>query len=198
MSLLIESIKLFDGEFYNLFYHEQRMIRSLHMLCGVTDSFNLEEFLEKMNKPTKGLFKCRIIYDDVSREVEFIPYSPREINTLQVVEHNGINYDHKYRDRTEIDELFARRKNCDDVLIVKDGMVTDTSYCNIVFKKEKTWYTPWNALLSGTMRQFLIDEDVISPVVIKKEDIRSFECFKLINAMIGFEAPEIDVSKIFL
>lgn len=196
MSLLLESIKLLDGEFYNLFYHEQRMLRSLHTLCGTTEDFNLEEFLKQADVPTKGLYKCRLVYDDVTREVGFVPYKPKIINTLRIVEHDRISYEFKYVDRKTIDRLCELRKECDDVLIVKRGYVTDSSFANIAFRKGKHWYTPWAALLKGTQRQKLIESNKLREEEIRVEDIRSFDSFKLINAMVEFDNPEIDVNNI--
>jgi 4-amino-4-deoxychorismate lyase len=187
-----------DGKFCNLFYHEQRMLRSLHMLCGVNEELNLEEFLSSLEVPEKGLYKCRITYDDLTKEVEFIPYQPKVIRSLRVIEHDRISYEFKYKDRKTIDKLFELRKECDDILIVKRGNVTDSSYSNIVFKKGKHWYTPWSALLKGTMRQKLIENNMVLEEEIKTGDIRSFESFKLINAMFEFGGAEIDVSNIVL
>jgi 4-amino-4-deoxychorismate lyase len=198
MSLLIESIKLLDGQFCNLFYHEQRMIRSLEMICGVHETLNLEKLLNDMAPPQKGLYKCRMIYDDQTKEVEFIPYQPRTINSLRIIEHDRISYEFKYKDRKTIDRLFELRKDCDDILIVKRGLVTDASFSNIVFRKGKRWFTPWSALLKGTQRQKLIANDRIVPEEITVEDIQSFETFKLINAMLEFDGPEIDVKNIVL
>jgi 4-amino-4-deoxychorismate lyase len=198
MSLLIESIKLVDGKFCNLFYHEQRMLRSLHMLCGLEEEFNLEHFLSELAVPDKGLFKCRIEYDDTTRQVEFVPYTPKVVQSLKVVEHDRISYEFKYKDRKTIDKLFGLRGDCDDILIVKKGYVTDSSYSNVVFRKGKEWFTPWSALLKGTMRQNLIDNNKIQTEEIQLRDIRSFDTCKLINAMFEFDGPEIDVSKIVL
>jgi 4-amino-4-deoxychorismate lyase len=198
MSLLLESIKLQDGNFCNLFYHEQRMNRALRLLCGVQDHFELEEFLSKMEPPTSGLYKCRIVYDENSREVEFLPYVPSPINRVRVVEHDRISYEFKYKDRKTINRLFELRKDCDDILIVKRGYITDTSYCNIVFRKGKRWYTPWSALLKGTQRQLLLERNMIMEEDIRLEDISSFDSFRLINAMLEFEGPEIEVSNIVL
>lgn len=197
MSLLIESIKLHDGNFHNLFYHEQRMVRSLQMLCGTHDEFNLENFLMALNYPKQGLFKCRIIYDDNKREVEFHPYSIRPVKSLKLVEHDRISYEFKYADRKTIERLYSLRDACDDILIIKKGHVTDSSYSNIVFRKGKQWYTPWSALLKGTQRQKLIEINQITEEEIRVEDIKSFDTFKLINAMLEFEGPEIPVSNIF-
>lgn len=198
MSLLLESIKLIDGEFRNLFYHERRMNRALKFLCGVQEYFNLEEFLQNLDWPEKGLFKCRMVYDDISRDVEFIPYEYKTINSLRVVEHDRVSYEFKYVERRVINRLYDLRKNCDDVLIVKRGLVTDTSYANILFRRGKYWYTPWSALLKGTMRANLLERDLIQEEEIRPEDIKTFETFKIINAMWEFDAPEIDVSNIIM
>ena len=198
MSLLLESIKFEDGNFSNLFHHEQRMNRSLRMLCGASDYLELEEFLSRIDKPASGLYKCRIVYDENSMEVEFLPYVAKPITTLRVVEHDRISYEFKYCDRKNINRLFDLRRECDDVLIVKRGFVTDTSYCNIVFRKGKRWLTPWSALLRGTQRQKLLERNIIAEEDIRLEDISSFDCFKLINAMIEFDGPELEISNIVL
>jgi 4-amino-4-deoxychorismate lyase len=196
MSLLIETIKVVDGKFCNLFYHEQRMIRSLEALCGVDEDIILEEFLNELTVPKEGLFKCRIVYDEHTKEVEFIPYKIRPVKNLKIVENDRINYDFKYADRKQIDKLFEQRDGCDDILIVKKDEVTDASYANIVFKRGSEWVTPWSPLLKGTMRQKLIEHNKITPEKILLEDIPSFQSFKLINAMLEFDSPEIDVSNI--
>lgn len=196
MSQLIESIKLLDGNFCNLFYHEQRMLRSLHTLFGYEEDFHLERFLMELDIPTRGLYKCRLVYDDVTREVEFIPYQIRPVNSLMIVEHDRISYEFKYKDRKTIDKLCTLKKDCDDILIVKRGLVTDSSYANIVFRRGKEWFTPWSALLKGTQRQKLIDSNKLIQEEITMKDIRSFDTFKLINALLEFEGPEIDVKNI--
>ncbi len=196
MSLLLESIKLLNGEYQNLFYHEQRMNNSLRVLFGENQWFNLEEFMSQLEKPASGLFKCRITYDDQSKDVEFIPYVPKSIQYLKLVEDDDIDYEHKFVDRKQIDRLFMQRSTCDDILIVKEGRITDSSYSNIVFRRKNSWYTPWSALLKGTMRQNLLEWNDIEEEDIFVEDIKSFDSFKLINAMLGFAGPEIDVSNI--
>lgn len=198
MSLLIESIKLIDGEYKNLFHHEQRMNRSLKILCGSHDYFVLDEFLSKIEKPEKGLYKCRIVYDDEIKDVEFLPYQPKVISSLRIIEHDRIHYEFKYKDRKIIDRLFGLRKSCDDILIVKNGLVTDCSYANIIFRKNKRWYTPWSPLLKGTQRQSLLEKGMIEEEEIRKEDIKMFETFKLINAMVEFESPELSVENIVI
>lgn len=196
MSLLIESIRLHNGHFKNLIYHEQRMARALRLLFGLNEPVKLEEFLCTGPYPQKGLYKCRVLYDARSRQKQFVPYEARPVSNLKVVQDDAISYAFKYANRDAINRLFDGRGNCDDVLIVKQGMVTDCSYSNIVFRSGNDWITPSTPLLEGTMRQQLIDQNKIQVREIRKTDLRSFASFKLINAMLEFDGPEIDVSKI--
>ena len=196
MSLLIESIKLFNGKFFNLKYHEARMKRSLNTLFGENGEPELEKFLRESGYPAKGLYKCRIVYDADGRQISYDPYLPRPVSTVRAVEDNDIAYPLKFVDREAINRLFAMRGECDDVMIISQGRVTDCSYSNIVFRKKQEWFTPTTPLLPGTMRQKLVDENKIVEREIRVEDVRSFDGFKLINAMLEFESPEIEVSKI--
>lgn len=197
MSLLIESIRCQDGAFYNLDYHQQRVDRAFRELFRGAPH-NLDQLLESTQRPSRGCFKCRIEYDETTSRVALTPYAPRRVETLLAVYDDTIAYPHKFRDRRAIDHWFGLRGSCDDILIIRNGEVTDTSIANIVFRRGDDWYTPADPLLPGTMRQSLIDKGKIRPITIRKEDIPSFESFRLINAMIGFEAPEQPVSKIVL
>lgn len=179
-----------------MFYHERRMNRALKFLCGVQEHFYLEEFLKNIDVPAKGLHKCRIVYDDVSRDVEFIPYQYKTINRLKIIEHDRVSYEFKYADRKILNRLYDLRKDCDDILIVKRGLVTDSSFSNIIFRKGKRWYTPWSSLLKGTMRANLLERNLVEEEEIRVEDITTFDSFKLINAMVEFENPEVDIANI--
>src|SRR5690349_15465942 len=92
MSLLIESIKLLDGKFYNLDYHEQRMIRSLRSLHGASPSLPLEKFVKDSAFPETGLYKCRVVYDASSMEKTFTPYVTRPLRRGKAVTDDGISY----------------------------------------------------------------------------------------------------------
>lgn len=198
MSRLLESIRLQNGNFHRLNYHQQRMNRSVKEIFGEKNSINLLENLKKY-KPSKiGLFKCRIVYAKQIESVEFIPYEARIVNSLKVVYDQDIEYAHKFHDRNKIHALLNQRQYCDDILIVKNGFVTDSSYSNIIFYDGVNWLTPDTPLLKGTMRQFLLDTAEIKAAPIQVRDIPTFKSFRLINAMLAFDGPEIDVSKIVL
>ncbi|HZX75108.1 MAG TPA: aminotransferase class IV [Cyclobacteriaceae bacterium] len=196
MSLLIETICLKDGKFMNLKYHEQRAQRALQLLYESTAKPGLEDYLKNTEFPTQGFYKCRITYNDQFRKVEFINYEKRIVNSLKIIVDNEISYAHKFEDRHELNALYSKRELCDDILIVKQGLITDTSYANIVFKESDHWVTPTSYLLAGTMRQNLLDKKIITEDEIRVTDLARFKKFKLINAMVGFDGPEIDVSNI--
>jgi len=196
MSRFIESIRLLDGRFYNLSYHEKRMSRTLHDHYGSASPLNLEKLLNETDFPGNGLYKCRIIYDGAASEVTYTPYVAKNIKRIKVVEDDEISYAYKYENRQAVDRLFGQREGCDDVLVVRHGKITDCSFSNIVFRKGNRWYTPSSPLLAGTMRQSLIEENKIELREILLKELRSFDTFKLVNAMLQFNGPEIEVSEI--
>jgi len=86
---------------------------------------------------------------------------------------------------------------CDDIIIVKNGFVTDSFAANILFLDGVQWITPTTPLLNGTKRQFLLDQGIIAEKEIREEDIRTYQKVGLINAMIDFdEMPVIDIDSI--
>lgn len=172
------------------------MARTLAALFNAREPVMLAQFLRGSSFPGKGFYKCRVVYDASSRRVEYERYEPRRVTRIRVVADDEISYPFKYADRAAINRLFEQRGDCDDVLIIKSEQVTDCSYSNIVFRRRGEWLTPSSPLLEGTMRRQLIDQNKISPREIVKSDLRSFDSFKIINAMLGFDSPEIDVSNI--
>ncbi len=196
MPRFIETIKLLDGQLYNMNYHQQRMDRTVYHFFHSKVEVDLRHHLSHFNLPQKGFFKCRIIYERKILSLRILPYTIKPIMSLKVVEANEIQYKHKLEDREELTSLFDKRENCDEVIIVKNNRVTDASYANLAFKRDDKWFTPITCLLNGTMRQNLIDQRKIKPKTISIDDIGRFEKVKLINSMLGFEGEELDVSKI--
>ena len=89
--------------------------------------------------------------------------------------------------RSCINRIFKLKEKCDDVLIIKDGYVTDTSFCNIVFDTGTKFITPSTPLLKGIKREVLLTKGVITEEEIKYTDIKLFKKAHLINAMIDLE-----------
>lgn len=184
--LFSEVIKICNGKIFNLPGHIERMNFTLQSFFGSTIPFSLKdddiplEFRE-------GLVKCRIVYSLENLEIEYSHYIFREINSLKIIHDNSIDYSFKYAERTAFERLMAQKENCDDILVVKNGFVTDTSFTNVVFESDKGLFTPSTYLLPGTKRQTLLKERVIKEKVIRIEDIEDYRKLYLINAMMGIE-----------
>lgn len=196
MSRLIETIRCEDGRLNNLAYHEQRMRRGMKAVFGMDHPVDLNLMLAQFPIPPAGLHKCRVVYDNKSQQAEFTPYEPRLVQFLRIIRDDRIEYPHKFVDRSRLEKNFANRMACDDILMIRNEMVTDSFQANIVFRKGTEWFTPSSCLLPGTMRQSLLDRGLISEEEISVNDIAFFDSFKLINAMLCFDFPELPVRNI--
>ena len=195
---LVESLKLKDGIVQNLEYHQNRMNRSMGELFPHAPKINLKKVISIPENCTSGVFKVRVLYGSGIEKIEIEPYVFRIIQSLKVVHHESVDYHLKYTDRQILQELFTQRENSDDIIIIKDGFVTDSFAANLLFFDGEKWYTPTTPLLMGTKRQLLIDQGIISEKEIRKEDIRSYQKVGLINALIDFEEmPVVAVEKVY-
>lgn len=97
-----------------------------------------------------------------------------------------MHYPLKYTHRDHLNNLFARRELCDDVLIVKDGLLKDSTIANIALYIHGQWLTPKTPLLYGTTRARLIDEGLLLPAVLTPENIPKAQKIAIMNAMVGF------------
>ncbi len=177
---LFESIRVENGQVMNLDYHQKRLMQNSQI-----DLYNLASNLQIKSKST--VYKWRLSYlnnDVISSSIT--EYKPKDISTLKLIECNNIEYGKKYNDRSIINSLLEKRGQCDDILIVKNNYISDTSFSNILFKKEDKWFTPLNPLLKGTCRARLLDEKIIIEDNISVSDLPNFNSFMLINAMLNF------------
>lgn len=77
------------------------------------------------------------------------PYAVRHVHSLALMQADTIDYTYKSAGREPLNCLFALRGACDDILIVKQGLLTDTSIANIALSDGTHWYTPAHPLLKG-------------------------------------------------
>jgi len=185
--LLLETIKIEDGVIHNLPYHQERCTKSRLALYSATDILELKTHL---SPPPKGLYRCRILYAKNIQSIEYIPYVPKVISSLKIIT-SEVEYAYKYANRNALNSLLAMEEAYDDILIEKNGYLTDTSIANIAFYDGKQWVTPQNPLLKGTMRQKLVDEGFLQKKQIKVADISAYTQLALMNAMIGFKVYNI-------
>ena len=191
MSLLVETIKIRDGILFNIDYHTDRFNRTRRELFGTGIPIDLRTNLMIPAYVNRGMFKCRIEYDDNIRKIEFLPYEIKSVRTLRMVEAGDLEYGFKFIDRDGINKLYDLRYECDDILMVKQGRVTDTSYANIVVRgSDNKWYTPSTYLLPGTKRAYLLDKGIISEREITPASLRKFRELRLINSMLDINDTE--------
>jgi 4-amino-4-deoxychorismate lyase len=196
MSLLLETIKVSNQKLQNIDYHNERLNRSRGELLGLTKELDLEKLIVIPANLENTVYKCRILYTEKIEQVEFLPYQIKPISNLKLVVADRINYDYKFADRSML-SLLSSKATASDILMIKNGFVTDTSYANIVFFDGKNWITPSTPLLKGTKRSKLLREKKIIENEIRAVDIPNFQFAKIINAMIDLEeSPIIPIDKI--
>ena len=183
MSLLVESIKILNGRCYLLALHEARMRKAQSELYGIQNSIHLHKYIQIPEVFKEGLVKCRIEYDTQIRDVQFLRYSVRTIRNAKTVVSDEINYPYKFVNRPQLDALFSLRENCDEIIIIKNGLVTDAYYYNLVFEKEKRFYTPAIPLLKGIQRENLLNCNKIISTDIPADHIHNYESIHFINAL---------------
>lgn len=195
--LLIETIKCSNGRLQNLSYHQNRFNLVRKELFGVTELISLDSAIQIHESAFVGLFRCRVLYSKEIEKIEFLPHTYRPVNSLKLVEDNRIDYHLKYADRERLTQLFHERSNCDDILIVKNGCITDSYTANPIFYDGATWWTPDTPLLPGTQRARLLEEGKIKGCRITPGDLMKYTKVGLINAMQDLESmPVIPISEI--
>lgn len=186
MKRLFETIKVNDGELFNIEWHNQRVNRSRFELFQTNRKINLEEVIN--DPPKEGLYRCRVVYDKEIDSVNYYPYQAKSFKSFKVVD-SSLEYGYKFDDRSEINQLLL--DNYDEIIIEKDGLLTDTSIANIAFYDGRSWVTPKKPLLEGTTRARLLEENFLQLKDIRKEQIKNYSHFALMNAMIGFQLEKI-------
>jgi 4-amino-4-deoxychorismate lyase len=183
----LETIKIDQGEVKSLHFHQQRMDMTLQALRNAGNPFRLKDKILCPEEWTGKIVKCRVLYDLDGIAITYDPYHKRSLKSFKLIDGKQISYSYKYADRLAIDQLFASRGVCDDIIIAKNGLVTDTSMANLVFRKNRWLYTPASPLLGGTKRKQYIEEGRIRPKEVHVSELKDYDAFKCINAMLDLE-----------
>lgn len=177
-----ETIKCDDYEIFNLNYHNKRIANTIGL------NLNLQEYIYPFSNE---LLRCKVIYDKNGIiDVRYFPYKKREINTFKLIFDDEVSYSRKYLDRSSLDKLFENKEDCDEIIIIKNKIVTDTSIANIAIYYENIWITSKNCLLEGSTRNRLIDEKILLEKDITVKMLKNASKIALMNAMIDFDIKE--------
>lgn len=217
MCLFIETIRVEDGMVYNLDYHTERLNRTRAAFWKDCAPLDLREFISldslqssqqslqspqssqspraltplhsfQFPQPLAGIHKCRVLYGREIEEITCVPYQMRAVSSLRLIAADAVDYTYKSTNRDELNALYARRGVADDVLIVKNGYLTDTSIANVALydEKMKMWCTPSRPLLRGTRRAELMDKKIIVERDIPQVHLGEYSKIMLFNAMIDW------------
>lgn len=182
MYQFIESIKIQDQKNFLLDLHQKR-VNETFANFGKEGSLDLEKIYKKLDHDDNGLYKLKIVYDlEKNYKSQLIPYAFPEIETFQLVENNTLDYSFKFEDRKAFDQMKNAAK-AEEIIIVKNNHITDSSYANLLFLKDKQWFAPTTFLLNGVQRQHLLQSKKIKETEITLQNLKEFSHFQIINAM---------------
>jgi 4-amino-4-deoxychorismate lyase len=187
MCRLFETIRIKDGKPLHLQWHEARMKRSIPGFRWI----DLEQEIRVPDEFGRGTVRCNVVYDQAIRDISFRKYERKPVRSLRMVYTDSLDYHLKFSDRAELDALFEKRGDCDDIIIVRGGLITDSGIANLVFFDGRQWFTPLHPLLEGTCRARLLHEGKLIACDIRPADLKNYLGCKLINAMRAPEEQEI-------
>jgi len=186
MSLFFETLKIEGGEILNPEQHNIRLNRTINAIFKTKTELDLAHFVKA---PDEKTYRCKVIYNKDIQSIDFTPYQPRVFHSFKII-HSDINYPYKSVDRDALNKLFAQKGLCDDIVIIKNGLICDTSIANIAIFDGSQWITPKKPLLMGTQRAKLLKDKLIIEKDIKVKDMKNTARFAIINALIGFHEIE--------
>lgn len=184
--MFLETILCTEGEAHHLPYHQRRLDSTLQRV-GFTRKYVLNRLI---TPPHTGTYRCRFLYDGLDFTIEYHPYVPKTISSLRALIDDTISYPFKTTERAALDALYRQRNGCDDVVIVRNGFLSDTTIANIALFDGHRWLTPEKPLLEGTTRLRLIEEGTLVPAPLRLDDIASARKIAVMNALIGFVEVE--------
>lgn len=180
MKKFIETIRFEDGKFQLLSYHQARINQTFVSFFTKQPSLYLKDVLPAFSD--SGKHKFRIEYDATSYFIERTTYRPKQITSMRAVAVN-INYNFKFANRSALLNPLKESKT-DEIIIIKNGLITDSSCSNLAFFDGAVWWTPKQPLLAGVRRAKLLAEGKIRTTTIQVTDLRKYEKISLINAML--------------
>ncbi len=181
MCHFFETIKVRNGKLLNLEYHQQR-VDYTRKFFGFTDKLELKNC--NFNLPKIGEFRLKIDYAGDIKSFICKEYIKKELKSFKIV-YSDIKYDYKYSNRKELNQLFDEKY--DDIIIVKNTLLCDTSIANIALSIDGIWLTPKSPLLRGTTRARMLKNGYLIEKDLNENDLKKANEFAIMNALRDFE-----------
>ncbi len=184
MCQFIESIRVENGEVMALPFHQKRVNATFQHFFPKSKTISLQKIIEQEQIPQDSLYKLRIVYSSKLKSIEFQNYTIPLFRKIQLIEiPSDFDYNFKSTKRELFDQVSKQIEHDTLVILIKNGLITDSTFSNLVFEKSGELYTPSKPLLAGTMLQQLLKEKRIKSIPIQLADFESFEVIYPINAM---------------
>lgn len=194
---LFETIAVEHFEPQLLQYHQQRMDDSFLRYFHLENPYQLSKVFRSEQIVSDGVLKWRVEYGSQGFRSTIEPYSPRMIRRVKLVEIDpDFDYSMKFSDRAYFDLLKKRNPGYDELILLKNGQLTDSTYSNLILEavSDGRLYTPSTPLLHGTQRQYLIDTVKVIPIPISIGQLPEFHKIYFVNAMLPLpHAPSLDI-----
>lgn len=194
--MFLESIKILNGKIYRIALHNQRCLLTRAELLNNNQTIDLQQYVHPPLHMQKGLIKCRIAYHHKIEEVSYQRYIKPKIQTIKLVHTKDIIYKYKTINRPQLDHLYQQKDQCDEMIVVNEGLLTDAYYFNIALCNNGQWFTPKKPLLTGIMRTDLLQKGLIIEKDIHVEELTHYSQISLFNALNEFGEIELDISQI--
>ncbi len=190
---LIETMLVTNSNIKNFKYHLKRVENTFKFFKWKFNQKEWEKLKEKFTFKQKPL-RVRVTYNQFGiKEIELFDIKKREFKKFKTIDIN-FNYSFKYKNRKNFENLYQKYPNFDEFILVKNGLITDTTISNLAFFTGKEWLSPKNPLLKGTVREKLLNEKKIKLTDIHKADLKYFKKIAMINAILGFrEIEDFDI-----
>ena len=182
-----ETIRVSNGEYQLLDYHQRRMDHVFRYFYRDKKSPDLKEVLKSRLLPLAPIVKCRILFNGGAHTIQFEAYRKRTITRMTICEAEHVLYSFKYTDRTLIEQYSRHFDVNTDSLFVINGRITDSSYGNLILRKGDQWFTPLYPLFYGVQRAYLLEQNEIRTKDILQKDLFKYDELKIINAMMPIE-----------
>lgn len=197
MSRFIETVNISKGLALNIDFHNERLNVTRKRHYSDYQSLDLNNYLPNPGQlDQQKVYRCTFYYDRDISDIKIIEYQKPMIKSLKIIEANHIEYAYKYADRSSLDQLYDFREGQDDIVIMKNGLLTDGRFANLVFFDGNSWFTPSKPLLHGTKRKKLLEKGFISEKEIGIRDIGNYRKCTLINAMLDIGDCEVETHEI--
>lgn len=185
--MFLETIRIQDGHAHHVADHIDRMRRTaLHFgFSAPALPADLDALVP--HDLRTGIVRCRIVYGHTLREITFTPYRRRRLERLIAVDAGAMDYAFKYADRSPLARPQIPLTEADELLFVRGGYVTDTSYTNLILRRGDELVTPDTFLLDGTCRRRLLRTAQVRTARVRLSDLTAYDELLLVNAMMPLD-----------